>query len=283
MDRRSTPPNADATRDASPPEVRIEALHKAFNGNPVLRGVDLEIRRADIVAIVGGSGCGKTVLLNHMIGVLRPDSGRVWIADHSAPDAPLVDLWSLDEDAMDRVRLHWAVVFQKNALFSGTVYENIALWLRENKRTPEDQILAKAHEALRAVGFKNIDELLNKDRDELSGGMAKRVAMARALAMDPTIVFYDEPTTGLDPSHAGQIHELIGATHDAATPDGVHRTTIIVTHDRELLRRIRPRIVMLHEGRVYFDDVYEQFERSPSQIIRPYFEQMSVLQMREWR
>lgn len=243
----------------------------------MLLGVDLEVRRAEIVAIVGGSGCGKTVLLDTMIGNLRPDRGRVLIADHSDPEAPLVDVHAIDEDAMDRVRLHWAVVFQKNALFSGTVLENIALWLRENKRMPEAQIRERATAALRRVGFDDTDALLEKDRDALSGGMAKRVSIARALSMDPTIIFYDEPTAGLDPMHAGQVHELIAETHREQRSGACARTTVIITHDRELLRRLRPRVVMLHDGRVHFDGEYGGFERAESAIIRPYFEQMPVL------
>ncbi|MFI5401850.1 MAG: ABC transporter ATP-binding protein [Planctomycetota bacterium] len=255
-------------------EILVEGLHKAF-GSPVLKGVDLEIPRGDLVTIVGASGCGKTVLLHHIIGHLKPDRGRVLVADHEQKGAPLVNLATLDEEGLDRIRLHNAVVFQRNALFSATVYENIALWLREIKRMEEDEILKRAREALDAVGFRGDESVLSKDRSELSGGMAKRVALARALAMRPYAIFFDEPTTGLDPVNAAQIHDLILATH--REPGDVARTTVIVTHDKDLLRRLQPRIVMLHGGRVHFDGPYARFEESDSAIVRPYLEAMPTL------
>jgi phospholipid/cholesterol/gamma-HCH transport system ATP-binding protein len=254
-------------------EIVVEDLHKAFRGLAVLKGIDLEIPRGDMVAIVGASGCGKTVLLHHIIGHLKPDRGRVLVADHGREGSPLVDLAALDEAGLDRIRVHNAVVFQRNALFSATVYENIALWLREIQRMPEDLILARAREALDAVGFKGDESVLRKDRSELSGGMAKRVALARALAMRPRTIFYDEPTTGLDPVNAAQIHELIGRTHRDA-----ERTTVIVTHDKDLLRRLEPRIVMLHGGQVHFDGPYAAFEASDSAVVRPYLDAMPALQ-----
>lgn len=262
-----------------PVEIRAENIRKSFGANHVLRGVTFEARRGDIVAIVGGSGCGKTVLLDHLIGHLKPDSGRVLVADHDQPGAPLVDLAELDGDAMDRIRLHWAVVFQRNALFTGTVYENIALWLRENRGLTDEEIRPIARRALDAVGFAGDEAVMDRDRDALSGGMAKRVSIARALAMDPRIMFYDEPTTGLDPTSASAMHELICTTHNRRRErDGDDvQTTIIITHDKDLLRRLRPRVVMLHEGRVFFDGSYDEFARSASPIIRPYFDAMAVL------
>lgn len=262
-------------------EIRTENVKKSFGANAVLRGISLEVRTGEICAIVGGSGCGKTVLLDHLIGHLRPDSGRVLVADHDRRGRPLVDLAELDQDAMDRIRLHWAVVFQRNALFSGAVFDNIALWLRETKGLSDEAILPIARRALDAVGFRGDEGVMGRDRDELSGGMAKRVAIARALSMNPEILFFDEPTTGLDPSHAAQIHELIGSTHQQSGPGGAARTTVIISHDKDLLRRLRPRVVMLHEGQVFFDGTYAEFERSPSPIIRPYFEAMGVLHRTE--
>jgi phospholipid/cholesterol/gamma-HCH transport system ATP-binding protein len=130
---RATPapaPGAGRLTPATPPEVRAEDVHKAFGDHHVLRGIDLTVTRGELVAIVGGSGSGKTVLLRHFLGFLNPDRGRVWVADHESPGSPLVDLATLDDNGMDRLRRHWAIVFQGNALFPGTVYENIALVLR---------------------------------------------------------------------------------------------------------------------------------------------------------
>ncbi|RMH28581.1 MAG: ATP-binding cassette domain-containing protein [Planctomycetota bacterium] len=258
-------------------EIRVEDLHKSFGGRAVLCGVELEIRQGEIVAVVGGSGAGKTVLLDHMVGLLTPDRGRVLVADHGRRGRPLVDLGALDEAGLDRVRRHWAVVFQKNALFSGTVFQNIALWLKENTDLSATQIYDRVRDALDAVGFEGDDSILTKTRGELSGGMAKRVAVARAIAMSPAIIFYDEPTTGLDPQNAAKIHELICATHERARRENGGQTSVIITHDKDLLHRLRPRIVMLHLGRVFFDGAYEAFERSDSEIVRPYFELMPML------
>jgi len=181
-------------------EIRVEGLHKAFGGNRVLEGIDLEVRRGEMVAIVGGSGCGKTVLLQHIIGHHKPDRGRVWVADHEQPGSPLVDITDLGESELDPIRVHSAVVFQRNALFSASVYENIALWPREIKGLDEKTIRRRAGEALDVVGFRGDETILEKQRHELSGGMAKRVAVARALAMKPLVMYYGEPTTGLDPA-----------------------------------------------------------------------------------
>jgi len=256
-------------------EIRVEGVHKAFGSHRVLRGIDLEIPRGDLVAIIGASGCGKTVLLHHLIGHLRADRGRVLVADHETDGAPLVDIATLDQDGLDRIRVHSAIVFQRNALFSASVYENIAVWLREIRRLDEDEIRRRAREALDAVGFRGDESILGKDRSELSGGMAKRVAVARALAMRPLTIYYDEPTTGLDPINAAQIHELILETHQR--PSEVDPTTVIVTHDKDLLRRLEPRVVMLHEGKVHFDGPHEAFERADSPVIQPYLEAMPAL------
>jgi len=258
-------------------EIRVEGLYKTFDDHHVLRGVDLEIRRSEVVAVVGGSGCGKTVLLNHILGLLSPDAGRVLVADHERPGTPLVDPSLLDDAELDTIHTHWGVVFQNNALFSGTVYDNISLWLEEVKELGDDAINPIARSVLTAVALPTNDDFLNTDTNDLSGGMAKRLAVARALSMEPNVIFYDEPTTGLDPSSALQIQDLILTTHfDRKTGDS-ERTTVIITHDKDLLGRLQPRTVMLHEGRVSFDGPFREFESSGSPLIRPYFDLMPVL------
>jgi phospholipid/cholesterol/gamma-HCH transport system ATP-binding protein len=257
-------------------EIVIEGLHKAFDGRPVLQGVDLTIKRGEIVAIVGGSGCGKTVLLQHIFGHHQPDSGRVLVADHESPGSPLRDLATLDEDEMDRIRVHWAIVFQRNALLSGTVFHNLALWPREIHEWDDARIMPLARKALEAVGL-DPDAVMHRDREELSGGMAKRVAIARAIVMDPVLVLYDEPTAGLDPEMSRQVHELIRQTHERLPGLGVPRTTLVVTHDTGLLRALRPRVVMLHDGRVRFDGDFSHFLASDDPHIKPYLEQMAFL------
>jgi phospholipid/cholesterol/gamma-HCH transport system ATP-binding protein len=276
-------PAGNTSTNGAAPEIRVVGLHKSFNHNHVLRDVNVQIRRGELVAVVGGSGSGKTVLVQHIIGHLQPDKGKVLVADHEARGAPLVDLADLDEAGMDRLRRHWGVVFQHNALFSGTVFYNISLGLREVKAmTDERQILRRAQQVLQAVGLEP-QKVMDVDRDELSGGMAKRVGIARALALDPLLLFYDEPTTGLDPQVSEQIHELIRSGHERKSDTGDPRTTVIITHDKDLLARLSPRIIMLHEGKVFFDGTYDQFANSDSDVIRPYFVSLPALHRLERR
>jgi phospholipid/cholesterol/gamma-HCH transport system ATP-binding protein len=271
------------------PEVVIEDLHKAFDGKPVLEGVNLRIDRGEMVAIVGGSGCGKTVLLKHITGHFTADKGRVWVADHESGtngqgEAPLLEIGTASESKLDEVRMHWAVVFQRNALLTGDVFDNLAMLPRELRAMTNEQILPLAVKALKDVGL-DPELVLHRSRDMLSGGMAKRVAVARALVMDPVLILYDEPTSGLDPEMCVQIHDLIKATHHtqpqiAAQRPGAVRTTIVVTHDTELLRRLKPRVVMLHAGRVLFDGSFEAFTQSADPHITPYLQQMHLLHQR---
>jgi len=262
-----------------PIEIEIGDLHKDFGPKQVLRGVNLRILAGDTVAIVGGSGCGKTVLLEHILGKHRPDRGWVRVADHSQPDMPLRDLAHIDEWQFNQIHRYWGVVFQRNALFSGTVYDNLALWLADARGLREEAIRPLAQAALAAVDLRHDDAFLATDHHELSGGMAKRLAIARAIAMEPAVLFYDEPTTGLDPVNAARVHDLIHSTHEAAVAGGT-RTSVIITHDKDLLTRLRPRTVMLHEGVVHFDGSYAEFESAPSAVIRPYFDSMPILHQR---
>jgi phospholipid/cholesterol/gamma-HCH transport system ATP-binding protein len=261
-------------------EIQIEGLHKSFGDNEVLSGIDLEIYRGQIIAIVGRSGCGKTVLLNTIMGEYTFDKGNIRIFDRSQKECGLQSLSDLSAIDIDNIHKHWGVVFQRNALFSGSVFFNVALWLREVKGMSDTDVLPIAERALASVGLPTSQEFMEKSNSDLSGGMAKRLAIARAIAMDPYVFFYDEPTTGLDPSNAANIHDLIFDIHDRKTDDSSKRTTIIITHDKDLLSRLRPRTVMLHDGRVYFDGPFEAFEKSDSDVILPYFKMMPVLQDR---
>lgn len=263
------------------PELVAEGVRKAFGPRTVLAEIDLSINQGELVALVGGSGTGKTVLLDHLTGLIRPDEGRVLAADHARPGAPLVDLALLDFDQLDEVRLHWAIVFQRNALFSGSVYDNVALWLREHTSLAEGDIAQRVKDSLQAVSLE-VGDVLQKDRDSLSGGMAKRVAIARAIAVDPIVTFYDEPTTGLDPVVTNHVIELIWSLHHRARADQARRTTVIVTHDRELLRRMAPRVVMLAGGRIVFDGPYDVFTRTDVPQAVEYLAQMPVLNARQW-
>ncbi len=258
-------------------EIDVAGLQKSFHEHQVLRGVDLEIHQGELVAIIGGSGCGKTVLLNSILGLLPVETGIIKIIDHDKPGKPIVEFSKLDEADIDRTRAHWGVVFQNNALFSGTVYDNLELWLREVKNLEDDEIKPIAQSVLEAVDLPSDAPFMETETASLSGGMAKRLAVARALSMDPSVIFYDEPTTGLDPTSAALIQDLILTTHEVV---GAKRTTVIITHDKDLLIRLQPRIIMLHEGRVFFDGTFDAFATSESPVIRPYFDLMPVLHQR---
>lgn len=279
METRTVALPADQTPPAQVIELRAEDVHKAFGDNRVLRGVNVEVGRGEMVAIVGGSGSGKTVLLRHFLGDYAPDRGRVWVADHESAGERLVDLATLDDAGMDRLRRHWAVVFQANALFPGTVCDNISLVLREVQGLDEAEVARRAEHVLTAVGL-DPARVMDLEREELSGGMAKRVGIARALALEPRLIFYDEPTSGLDPQLARQIQDVIADAHARPLAAGGRRTTVMITHDKDLLYRLGPRVIMLDGGRVSFDGAYEEFRQSASPVIRPYLELMPGLHQR---
>jgi phospholipid/cholesterol/gamma-HCH transport system ATP-binding protein len=261
-----------------PMEIRIEDLYKSFGTRCVLNAIDLEVYRGEMIATVGGSGTGKSTLLRLIIGLAQPDRGHVLVADHEAQGSPLVDLATLNAEGMERLERHWAVVFQGNALLSSkTVGDNIALPLREIQRLDESTIRRKVYEVVGEVAL-NPDRDLGLTIDELSGGMAKRVAIARALALDPILLLYDEPTTGLDPEVAEEIQDLIGSVHRGKTSAGFTRTSLVITHDKEMLYRLQPRIVMLDRGHILFDGTYEAFQNLPA--AGPYFELMPSLHQR---
>jgi phospholipid/cholesterol/gamma-HCH transport system ATP-binding protein len=261
-------------------EIRVENLRKSFGDKVVLDGINLQVDSGELLAIVGDSGGGKSTLLRHLTGHFQPDRGRVLMADHESSGSPLVDLATLDDSGMDRLERHWGVVFQQNGLIAGSsTYDNIALPLRVVQGLAEDVIRQRVNDAVAAVGLDvNRDEELQID--ELSGGMAKRVAIARALAIDPILMLYDEPTTGLDPSRAYQIQDLIEAVHKRPAASGIVRTTVLITHDKELLLRLQPRVVMLEAGRIVFDGLFENFESSNLPAIQPYIKSMPSLHSR---
>ncbi len=215
--------------------MQVLDLHKAFGGQPVLRGVNLDIPEGSLLAIIGPSGCGKSVLLKHLIGLLRPDHGRVLVDG--------IDLTALRGRALNRMRERFGVLFQGGALFDSlTALENVAFPLREKTRLAPAAIRDRAQAELTAVGLAGKEDAYPA---ELSGGMRKRVALARALVTDPAIVLFDEPTTGLDPIMVHTIHDLIAAAH--------HRsgfTGIMVSHEIPEVFEVADRVAMLHGGRI---------------------------------
>ncbi len=235
--------------------IEVRELQKAFGGQQVLRGVSLSIPKGRTTAIIGRSGTGKSVLLKHLIRLLRPDRGQVLVDG--------VDVVPLRGRALDRVRAKFGVLFQGGALFdSMTVFDNVAFPLREKTRLPEPEVAAQVCERLEAVG---LAEMGHKYPAEISGGMRKRVALARALVTDPEIVLFDEPTTGLDPIMLNAIHRLI-----ADTQQRFGFTGVVVSHDVPDVFEIAHQVAMLHEGTIVAAGPPEQVLQSDDPRVRQF-------------
>ncbi len=237
--------------------IRVENLTKMFNGNLVLDGLCLDVREGETVVVIGRSGCGKSVMLKHIVGLLRPDSGRVVVKGR--------DITNLGEKQLDEVRKLFGVVFQGSALFDSlTVEENVAFGLTEHTRMKRREIEEKVARCLEIVGMNGAQK---KMPSELSGGMKKRVALARAVAFDPSIVLYDEPTTGLDPIMADAINELI-----LSLGKKLSVTSIAVTHDMNSAYKIADRIAMLHQGKIVEEGTPEEIERCANPIVQQFIQ-----------
>jgi len=229
------------------PLVRLERVGMRFGSHEVLRELTLDVPRGQTVVVIGESGCGKTVFLKLIIGLLRASTGRVLFDGQS--------LLELDERELTRQRLRFGFVFQLAALFDSlSVYDNVAFPLREHTRRSDAEIAAEVRQRLQEVGLPQGIE--NKKPSELSGGMRKRVGLARAIILNPEIILYDEPTTGLDPVMSDVINELIKQTHQRR---GV--TSIVVTHDMKTVQKVADRVIMLYplsrlrpeESQIIFD------------------------------
>jgi phospholipid/cholesterol/gamma-HCH transport system ATP-binding protein len=217
--------------------IRCQKLVKGFRGKAVLRGLDLDVLRGETLVVLGGSGSGKSVLLKHMNALLRPDEGTVTV------DGRVLN--ELDEEALAPVRRNVQMLFQQGALFDSlTVGENVAYPLREHRLAADDALRDRVRKALAMVDLADAEALMPS---ELSGGMRKRAALARALVLEPHAVLYDEPTTGLDPVVAALINHLI---RDLQRNLGL--TSVVVTHDLKSAFLVADRIAFLHEGRIRF-------------------------------
>jgi phospholipid/cholesterol/gamma-HCH transport system ATP-binding protein len=237
--------------------IEIHGVKKRFEEKPVLEGVDLSIQKGESLVIVGKSGCGKTVLLKSMIGLIHPESGEILINDE--------DITKLNRKELFRVRRKFGMLFQGAALFdSMTVEENVGLPLREHTKLSPSEIRKKVSDKLGLVGLPGIEE---KKPAELSGGMRKRVGMARALMMEPEIVLYDEPTTGLDPVTSVVINDLIAEMNER-----LQITSIAVTHDMRSAFKIGRRVAMLHAGKVVFDGSVKEFQKSKHPLVQGFLE-----------
>lgn len=237
--------------------IEIRNLQKSFNGKAVLRGVDLDIPEGETQIIIGRSGCGKSVLLKHIIGLIKPDGGQIFVDGE--------EVTSLSSRELYRMRRKFGMLFQGAALFdSMTVEENVALGVREHRMFDEPEIQRRVAEKLELVGLPNTQQMKPA---ELSGGMKKRVGLARALMMDPEFVLFDEPTTGLDPITSDAINDLI---IDCTNKLGV--TSIVVTHDMTSAYKVGHRFSMLHEGQVIFTGTPEEVRNTTHPIVRQFIE-----------
>ena len=260
----TSPPQPSAPSAACeppPPEkqihIRLCDLHKRFGPVVVFNGVSIDVFERECVVVLGPSGTGKSVLLKHIVGLMRPDSGAVYFRDQR------VD--TLDEQGLEPIRRRFGFLFQGGALFdSMTVYDNIAFPMREHGNFPESEVRDRVASKLAIVG---LDGTQTKMPAELSGGMRKRVALSRAIALDPEVVLYDEPTTGLDPIRSDIINELILKLNDE-----LHVTSVVVTHDMASAFKVADRLVMLSDGKVIAEGKADDFRNSKNEEVRRFVE-----------
>lgn len=237
--------------------IEIKGLSKSFNHKKVLDNVNLTIERGKITVIIGRSGEGKSVLIKHLIGLLKPDSGKILIDGR--------EITAMKGRELNKVRRRFGILFQGGALFdSMTVGENVAFPLREQTDLPKNKIRQIVKKKLERVGLRGIEDMMPS---ELSGGMKKRVGLARAIVMDPEIVIFDEPTTGLDPIMSDSIGELMLETQRA-----LKTTYIAITHDINLTFKIADHVAMLHEGRLIEEGTVEEIKRNPNPVLRQFLE-----------
>lgn len=237
--------------------ISLRDVRKSFGSKVVLDGLNLDVRRGEAVVIVGGSGTGKSVTLKHIIGLLRPDSGTITVLGN--------DITSLKPRAMNDVRRHFGMSFQEGALFdSMSVFENVAFPLRRHTQMTQDEIRARVLECLDLVHLEGVED---KRPSELSGGMRRRVGFARAISLEPEILLFDEPTTGLDPVISDVVADII-----LEMDERLQTTTITITHDMKVAFKIADRIAMIHKGRVIEEGTAEEFQHSTNPSVCQFIE-----------
>ncbi|MEA2463275.1 MAG: phospholipid/cholesterol/gamma-HCH transport system ATP-binding protein [Acidobacteriota bacterium] len=239
------------------PIISLQNLWKSFDRRQVLQDMSIDVEQGESLVIVGGSGTGKSVTLKHIIGLLKPDKGRVVIDGQ--------DLATLKEVELNQFRRRFGMSFQEGALFdSMSVFENIAFPLRRHTKMSEKEIRERVHECLEDVHLHNV---VRKRPSELSGGMRRRVGFARAISLKPEILLFDEPTTGLDPVISDVIAELI---EEMDVKLGT--TTVTITHDMKVAFKIADRVAMLYQGRIIEQGTPEEFQQSKNPIVEQFIE-----------
>ena len=237
------------------PMIELKNVSMSFQDRRILDCVSLQVQRGEILVVIGPSGAGKSTLLRLMIGLLKPDAGQIWVDGR--------EISHLDEDELNKIRRNMGMVFQYSALFdSMTVGENVAFGIRQHTKMPEEEILRVIRRTLRMVGLMGRE---NAMPSQLSGGMKKRVSLARAIALNPKIVLYDEPTSGLDPVMSATINRLIMSTRRIL---GV--TAVVVTHDMESAFTIADRIAMMYDEKIMAIGTPDEFRQSANPIVQQF-------------
>ena len=246
--------------------IEIRSLHKSFGTLKVLQGVDLQIPKGKTTVILGRSGVGKSVLLKHIIGLIRPDRGKIWIDG--------VDITLLGDTELNELRKKFGMLFQESALFdSMNVGSNVAFPLREHTKLSDKDISGIVAQKLEQVGLPGLEE---KMPAQLSGGMKRRVGLARAIALDPEIVLFDEPTSGLDPPMAEAIEDLIMETQQR-----LGETFVVITHNINVAFHIAHKIAMLHEGRIIVEGTPRAFSRSSNPVVQAFMARREEKEVKE--
>lgn len=247
--------------------IKIVNLHKTFRGKKVLRGLNLEIKKGETVVVIGQSGSGKSVLIKHMIGILKPDKGEIFIDG--------TEICCLTEDEFYKLRRRFGMLFQGAALFDSlTVGQNIAFGLERYRDYSEEEKEETVRESLAMVGLKGIENLMPY---ELSGGMKKRVGLARAIAYRPEIILYDEPSTGIDPIRADAINDLI-----IQMKKEIGVTSVVITHDMVSAYKIADKIAMLYEGKIIEEGTPEEIEKTENEVVQQFIHGRAKGPIKEW-
>lgn len=247
--------------------IRIVDLHKSFRENHVLRGVNLEIAKGETRVICGQSGSGKSVLIKTLIGLMKPDRGQIWVDG--------VEITSLSEEELFKIRRKFGLLFQNAALFDSlTVEENVRFGLERYTNLSPAEIQRRVKEALELVGLRGVEKLMPH---ELSGGMKKRVGLARAIAYRPQIILYDEPSTGIDPIRADAINDLI-----IAMKKEIGVTSIVITHDMVSAYKVADRISMLYQGKIIATGTPDEIRKTVNPIVRQFITGSAVGPIKEY-
>lgn len=235
--------------------IKIVDLHKSFGKNAVLRGLSLEVERGETLVIIGQSGSGKSILIKHLIGLILPDKGEIYVDG--------VEITRLSEDERFKIRRKFAMLFQGAALFDSlTVLQNVRFGLERYMDIPDEEMDEIARRALLRVGLRGVENLMPY---ELSGGMRKRVGLARAIAYHPEIVLYDEPSTGIDPIRADAINDLI-----IQMKKELKMTSIVITHDMVSTYKVADRVAMLYQGKIIATGTPEEIRNSKNPVVQQF-------------